>query len=98
MLAVELNRGNLPRLRPPVRIPGFDPSAVSAGIVHLGLGNFHRAHMARYAHDLMERRPDALRWGIVGAGLLPAGRRMHERLAPRTGFTRWWSAAARTRA
>ena len=53
MLAVELNRGNLPRPRPPVRIPGFDPSAVCAGIVHLGLGKFHRARMARYAHDLM---------------------------------------------
>ena len=86
MLAVELNRSNLIRLRPPVRIPGFDPSAVSAGIVHLGLGNFHRAHMARYTHDLMERRPDALRWGIVGAGLLPADRRMHESLAPQDGL------------
>ena len=86
MTAVDLNRANLPRLRPPVRVPGYDPAAVSPGIVHIGLGNFHRAHMARYAHDLMERRPDALQWGIVGAGLLPADRRMHDSLAPQDGL------------
>lgn len=86
MLATELNRGNLRGLRPPVRVPGFDPAAVSAGIVHLGLGNFHRAHMARYTHDLMERRPDALQYGIVGAGLLPADRRMRDSLAPQDGL------------
>ncbi len=50
--------------------------------MHLGLGNFHRAHMARYVHNLMERRPDALQWGIVGAGLMPGDRRMQESLAP----------------
>ena len=86
MPAVELNRDNLTRLRPPVRVPGYDLSAVSPGIVHLGLGNFHRAHMARYTHDLMERRPDALGFGIVGAGLLPADRRMRDSLAPQDGL------------
>ncbi|GAA0569514.1 mannitol dehydrogenase family protein [Craurococcus roseus] len=86
MGAVELSRANLSRLRPPVRAPRFDPSAVRPGIVHLGLGNFHRAHMARYTHDLMERRPDALRWGIVGAGLLPADRRMRDSLVPQDGL------------
>src|SRR3712207_8350741 len=86
MGAVELSRANLSRLRPPVRAPRFDPSAVRPGIVHLGLGNFHRAHMARYTHDLMERRPDALRWGIVGAGLLPADKRMRDSLAPQDGL------------
>ncbi|MBD0272616.1 MAG: mannitol dehydrogenase family protein, partial [Acetobacteraceae bacterium] len=86
MSAVELNRSNLRRLRPPVRVPGYNPAAVSAGIVHLGLGNFHRAHMARYVHELMERRPDALQYGIVGAGLLPGDRRMHDALAPQDGL------------
>jgi mannitol-1-phosphate/altronate dehydrogenase len=86
MSAVELNRGNLSLLRPPVCVPGYDPSAVRPGIVHLGLGNFHRAHMARYTHDLMERRTDALQWGIVGAGLLPADRRMHESLLAQDGL------------
>jgi len=82
MPPIPLNRVNLSRLQSPVAVPGFDPARVTPGIVHLGLGNFHRAHMARYTHNLMERRPDALRWGIVGAGLLPGDRRMQESLAP----------------
>jgi len=82
MEPIQLNRSNLARLQPPVATPGFNPARVVPGIVHLGLGNFHRAHMARYTHNLMERRPDALQWGIVGAGLLPGDRRMQESLAP----------------
>jgi fructuronate reductase/mannitol 2-dehydrogenase len=79
---VPLNRNNLTLLQPPVRLPRFDPAGVTAGIVHLGLGGFHRAHMARYTHTLMEQRPDTLSWGIIGAGLMPADRRMQESLGP----------------
>ncbi|WP_428486962.1 mannitol dehydrogenase family protein [Rhodopila sp.] len=82
MQPVALNRLNLGHLPSPVWVPRFDPAHVAPGIVHLGLGGFHRAHMARYTHDLMELRPDALAWGIVGAGLMPADRRMRESLAP----------------
>ena len=80
--AVPLNRANLDRLQPPVAVPRYDPARVSAGIVHLGLGGFHRAHMARYTHDLMQRRQDALDWGIIGAGLMPTDRRMRDSLRP----------------
>lgn len=38
--------------------------------------------MARYTHELMERREDALGWGIIGAGLMPADLRMRDSLAP----------------
>jgi mannitol 2-dehydrogenase len=79
---VPLTRANLNLLQPPVTIPRFDPAHVTAGIVHLGLGGFHRAHMARYTHNLMELRANALEWGITGAGLLPNDRRMRESLAP----------------
>lgn len=82
MQPVPLMRTNLALLRPPVRLPGFDLSGVATGIVHLGLGGFHRAHMARYTHNLMEKRADMLGWGILGAGLLPADRRMRDSLAP----------------
>ena len=74
--AIPLNRVNLARLPPSVLVPRFNVTHVTAGIVHLGMGGFHRAHMARYTHNLMERRPDALGWGIIGAGLMPADRRM----------------------
>lgn len=82
MPAIPLNRANLALLSPQVRVPRFDPAQVTAGIVHLGLGGFHRAHMARYTHNLMERHSDALGWGIVGAGLMPQDRRMRDSLAP----------------
>jgi mannitol-1-phosphate/altronate dehydrogenase len=79
---IKLNRVNLAHVQPPVRRPGFDPACITAGIVHLGLGGFHRVHMARYTHDLMESRADMLRWGIIGAGLMPSDRRMHDSLRP----------------
>src|SRR5947209_19511168 len=82
MEPVELKRTNLSRLQPPIQVPAFDVARIAPGIVHLGLGGFHRAHMARYTHDLMDRDPDSTRWGIVGAGLLPGDRRMHDSLAP----------------
>ncbi|HLX37644.1 MAG TPA: mannitol dehydrogenase family protein, partial [Candidatus Binataceae bacterium] len=61
--------------------PRFDPAKVGAGIVHLGFGGFHRAHMARYTHDLMELRADAAQWGIVGVGTQPADVRVRDALA-----------------
>ena len=86
MTAIDLNRANLRQLRAPVRVPGYDVASVTPGIVHLGLGGFHRAHMARYTHTLMERRPDTLAFGIVGAGLRPADKAMFDSLAPQDGL------------
>ncbi len=83
---VPLRRGVLSSLPAGIRAPGYDVSTVRPGIVHLGLGGFHRAHMARYTHELMERDPEALGWGIVGAVLLPPDRRMIESLAPQDGL------------
>jgi len=79
---IRLSRGSLIQLPAEIGRPAFDPASVRPGIVHLGVGGFHRAHMARYTHDLMDRRPDCLQWGIVGVGLMPADERMRESLAP----------------
>ncbi len=49
----------------PAPLP-YDRTAVTPGIVHLGIGAFHRAHMAVYVDDLLPRDP---RWGIIGASL-----------------------------
>ncbi|MHB0705899.1 mannitol dehydrogenase family protein [Roseomonas mucosa] len=82
MSAIPLNRANLAKLRPPIQVPAYDPATVAPGIVHLGLGGFHRAHMARYTHELMGRDPAAREWGIAGAGIQPADKRMRESLGP----------------
>jgi|SRR5215469_11837254 len=76
-----LSRATLATLPATITRPRFDPAKVGRGIVHLGFGGFHRAHMARYTHDLMERRGDAAEWGIVGIGTLPADVRVRDALA-----------------
>lgn len=81
-----LSRATLRSLDPRIAVPAYDPAAVTAGIVHLGLGGFHRAHMARYTHALMNLGGDALSWGIIGAGLLPSDRRVADALTPQDGL------------
>lgn len=82
MKPIALNRGTLASLGAAAEIPRFAPASVTAGIAHFGLGGFHRAHMARYMHELMERDPAALNWGILGCLLMPSDRRMGESLTP----------------
>jgi mannitol-1-phosphate/altronate dehydrogenase len=58
-------------LVPPSQIaaPRYNLQAITPGIVHIGLGGFHRSHFARYTHDVMEVDSSATEWGIAGAGL-----------------------------
>ena len=51
-----------------VALPAYDRSKLSPGIVHIGLGNFHRAHMAVYLDDLFAMGL-SLDWAILGAGV-----------------------------
>src|SRR5690349_23041524 len=44
----------------------YDRSRITPGIVHLGTGAFHRAHMAAYVDSILARDPS---WGIIGASL-----------------------------
>ncbi len=50
-----------------VQTPGYDRSAQAAGIVHIGIGAFHRAHQAVYTDDAM--RAGDRDWGIIGVSL-----------------------------
>lgn len=68
-----------------VPVPTYDRKRVVPGIVHLGVGGFHRAHQARYVDDLMNRGL-ALDWGIVGVGLLPQDARMRDVLQAQDGL------------
>jgi fructuronate reductase len=49
-----------------VSLPDYGSDTVSPGIVHLGIGAFHRAHMAVYVDSLLAKNPD---WAIIGASL-----------------------------
>ncbi len=58
----------MPRLsRATCKMLGYDPDRLETGIVHLGIGAFHRAHMADYTDEVL--RKGDLRWGILGASL-----------------------------
>ena len=59
--------------------PKYDRKRLTPGIVHIGLGNFHRAHMAVYLDDLFGLG-EGHDWAIIGAGVRPADARMRELL------------------
>jgi mannitol 2-dehydrogenase len=56
-----------------IRVPHYDRAALPPRILHIGVGGFHRAHMALYTDELAEAGGD---WGICGIGLLDADRRI----------------------
>src|SRR5215217_7380673 len=62
-----LSTANLHRLAGRIRRPTYDRAGVTPGIVHLGIGAFHRAHQAVVIDDLLAG--GATDWGIVGASL-----------------------------
>lgn len=67
----QLNAATLPRLPAAVKRPAFDPPSLKPGIVHLGIGAFHRAHQAVFTEDAIAAQGG--NWGIVGASLRHAG-------------------------
>jgi mannitol 2-dehydrogenase len=76
----ELDTAHLGDLGPEVGVPRYDRSTVTPGIVHFGVGGFHRAHQAMYLDRLMNAG-EALDWAICGVGVLEGDRRMQEALA-----------------
>ncbi|MEE4187418.1 MAG: mannitol dehydrogenase family protein [Roseobacter sp.] len=77
--AVALRQETLHRLPADVEVPRYDRSQLRPGIVHIGLGNFHRAHQAWYLHRLMQQGL-AHDWAIVGAGVRAGDAVMRDKL------------------
>ena len=72
-----LNSATLHALPDALGKPSYDRAALKAGIVHFGVGGFHRAHQAMYLDRLMNEG-EALDWAICGVGVLPGDVRMKE--------------------
>jgi mannitol 2-dehydrogenase len=70
----------LGRLNP----PPYDRAAVTPGVVHIGVGGFHRAHQALFHDRLLERGESD--WGICAMGVLDADARMQDVLAEQDGL------------
>ena len=77
-----LSDRTLGQLPPHVAGPGYDRSALGRGIVHLGLGAFHRAHQAAYTDAVLAAGDH--RWGITAASLRSADTR--DALGPQDGL------------
>ncbi|RZT86563.1 mannitol 2-dehydrogenase [Pseudonocardia sediminis] len=68
-----------------VDVPGYDRSGITTGIVHFGVGGFHRAHLAMYV-DALLTAGQARDWGICGVGVLDGDRRMQKVLGEQDGL------------
>ena len=62
----------------------YDRKKIKAGILHIGVGNFHRAHEEFYTNLLLEDE-DQQEWGICGAMLLPGDERLYKILEKQGG-------------
>lgn len=78
-MTTKLSLANLEDIAQKAGVPAYDRSALRAGIVHFGIGNFHRAHQAVYLDDLFNLGEDH-DWAIVGAGVLPSDAAMRDKL------------------
>ncbi|KAA0023085.1 mannitol dehydrogenase family protein [Antrihabitans cavernicola] len=63
-----------------VATPNYDRSKLSCGIVHFGVGGFHRAHQAMYV-DALLAQGEAFDWAICGVGVMKSDARMRDVMA-----------------
>lgn len=77
-----LNDAALKGLPAEVARPAYDRSHVKTGVVHLGIGAFHRAHQAVVFDDAL--KSGDLRWGVLGASLRSPG--VRDQLNPQDGL------------
>ena len=82
---MKLNNTTVSQMDPQVGTPQYDRSKTTAGIVHFGVGGFHRAHQAMYLNRLMNQGK-ALDWGIIGMGVMDSDQRMRDVLAASDGL------------
>ena len=75
-----LSNATLSALNHAVAVPTYDRASLKSGIVHIGCGNFHRAHMAVYLDDLFKLGLGH-DWAITGAGVRDGDARMRDLLA-----------------
>ncbi|MFI3306235.1 MAG: mannitol dehydrogenase family protein [Rikenellaceae bacterium] len=62
----------------------YNRSTVTAGILHFGVGNFHRAHLEAYTNKLLSDTEQA-QWGICGAMLMPQDETLYRKLKSQDG-------------
>ncbi len=79
-MATRLSLATLGQFPPSVGVPDYRRDELRPGIVHIGVGNFHRAHQAAYLDELFERGLDR-DWAIIGTGVRESDAEMGRDLA-----------------
>ncbi|MCL4146501.1 UNVERIFIED_CONTAM: hypothetical protein GTU68_048791 [Idotea baltica] len=74
---IQLNQENLSEIGSGIPVPNYNRTAHKTGIVHIGVGGFHRAHQAYYLHQLRQLG-EASDWNICGIGLREADSKLHD--------------------
>lgn len=77
MEALTLSQKNLAQVAQRIPCPGYNRKELTTGIVHIGVGSFHRSHQAYYIHQLLEKHK-LLNWGICGVGLRESDRNIYQ--------------------
>src|SRR5215475_14763569 len=85
-MSVKLSAAALARLPAGVAAPKYRRSDLRPGLVHFGVGNFHRAHQAVYLDDLFNAGRDH-DWAIVGTGVRDADVAIREKLVQQDWLT-----------
>ena len=85
-MTTKLSLATLGALDGTVAIPKYARISLSPGILHFGVGNFHRAHMAVYLDDLFNLGVDH-DWALVGAGVMPSDDVTRQKLAAQDYLT-----------
>ncbi|KAJ5273153.1 mannitol-1-phosphate/altronate dehydrogenase [Penicillium angulare] len=83
MAPLKLNKNNLSQIasagEAQIKVPTYPRGAgIKEGIVHIGVGGFHRAHLAYYVDLLMQQ--GVKDWAICGVGLQPFDATMRDAL------------------
>jgi mannitol 2-dehydrogenase len=85
-MTAKLSSAALGHIAERAAVPRYERAALSPGILHFGVGNFHRAHQAVYLDDLFNTGRDH-DWAILGAGVLASDARMRTTLAAQDYLT-----------
>jgi mannitol 2-dehydrogenase len=82
----KLSLATLPELAKKLRVPTYKRSDLKPGILHFGVGNFHRAHLAVYLDDLFNKGLNH-DWALIGAGVMEFDTKVRNTLAAQDYLT-----------
>jgi mannitol 2-dehydrogenase len=85
-MTMRLSRDVLATLPSAVERPSYARASLRPGILHIGVGNFHRSHQAVYLDDLFNRGLDH-EWALLGAGVRPSDAAMRQDLMSQDWLT-----------